>query len=317
MHQQSARRIECQWNQSIGISYHECKLNLLKTGGNEMKSRILATCGATLMIAVSASASATDFPISEDAKAAFLEKYAAGAPQKAFALAKDGKRFYYTLGKTSVSEAARNATVMCAMTHGVACQLWKANEIDILAEFQKAKADSAKIIAALPADIARKPYANEDADMGVEIPLLLRDGSVVHGATPAEPPKGAKIISTADLVSLYKRESGLVVVDSLMPDGIRKPTLPNAMWIVGIGWREDKIADRLMANIGRVMLDSVPSKDTPIVSYCGNWECWFSWNAAVRLVELGYSNVFWYRGGIESWTAAKLPLVTTPFQPVL
>ncbi len=72
-----------------------------------MINRLLAFCGATLMIAVSASVSATDFPasISEDAKAAFLEKYTEAAPQKAFALAKDGKNFSYIANRKSVSEA--------------------------------------------------------------------------------------------------------------------------------------------------------------------------------------------------------------------
>lgn len=283
-----------------------------------MKSRLLATCGATLMFSVSASASATYFPanLSDDAKAAFLDKYAEGAPQKAFALAKDGKTFSYIVNRKSVSEAARVAALTCLMKHGVPCRVWQANDADVFAEFGKSKEDSAKIIAALPADLGNKAYANEDADMGVEAPLLLRDGSIMHGATPTEPPKGAKTISTGDLVGLYKREPELVVIDSLMNDGIRKPTLPNAVWMLGIGWRDDKFTKMMMTNLEKLLTDVVPSKDTPVVSYCANWECWFSWNAAVRLVELGYSKVYWYRGGMESWAAAKLPLVSTPITPV-
>jgi len=30
-------------------------------------------------------------------------------------------------------------------------------------------------------------------------------------------------------------------------------------------------------------------------------------NLAVRLVALGYKNVFWYRGGREAWEVAGLP----------
>ena len=49
-------------------------------------------------------------------------------------------------------------------------------------------------------------------------------------------------------------------------------------------------------------------KTSPIVFYCLSWECWLSYNAAMRAVALGYKNVFWYRGGYYSWFAAGLPL---------
>ena len=32
-----------------------------------------------------------------------------------------------------------------------------------------------------------------------------------------------------------------------------------------------------------------------------------SYNAALRLYVLGYENLYWYRGGIAAWKAAKLP----------
>ncbi len=36
-------------------------------------------------------------------------------------------------------------------------------------------------------------------------------------------------------------------------------------------------------------------------------ECWVSYNAALRAINAGYTNVLWYRGGIEAWKAAGLP----------
>jgi rhodanese-related sulfurtransferase len=44
--------------------------------------------------------------------------------------------------------------------------------------------------------------------------------------------------------------------------------------------------------------------------------CWLSRNATVRTVALGYSQVYWYRGGRNAWIAAGLPLQPvrrTPF----
>jgi len=34
--------------------------------------------------------------------------------------------------------------------------------------------------------------------------------------------------------------------------------------------------------------------------------------AALRAVAAGYGKVYWYRGGIEAWTAAGLPTARTP-----
>jgi PQQ-dependent catabolism-associated CXXCW motif protein len=45
-------------------------------------------------------------------------------------------------------------------------------------------------------------------------------------------------------------------------------------------------------------------KDYPIVTYCLSTQCWMSYNAALRAINLGYTNVLWYRGGIEAWKAA-------------
>ena len=50
------------------------------------------------------------------------------------------------------------------------------------------------------------------------------------------------------------------------------------------------------------------NKEHPLVLYCQSRECWMSYNAALRAINLGYRNVLWYRGGIEAWQAAGQPL---------
>ncbi len=52
------------------------------------------------------------------------------------------------------------------------------------------------------------------------------------------------------------------------------------------------------------------NKQHPIVLYCLSPECWMSYNASLRAINLGYTNVLWYRGGIESWKKAGLPVQT-------
>jgi PQQ-dependent catabolism-associated CXXCW motif protein len=45
-------------------------------------------------------------------------------------------------------------------------------------------------------------------------------------------------------------------------------------------------------------------KDTPLVFYCQSVQCWMSYNASLRAIRMGYSQVLWYRGGIEAWKQA-------------
>jgi adenylate cyclase len=45
----------------------------------------------------------------------------------------------------------------------------------------------------------------------------------------------------------------------------------------------------------------------PVVTVGWNSERFDGRNLALRLVALGYTNVYWYRGGREAWEVAGLP----------
>ena len=48
--------------------------------------------------------------------------------------------------------------------------------------------------------------------------------------------------------------------------------------------------------------------DAPMVFFCQGAHCWESYNASLRAIDLGYTNVYWYRGGLSSWQEAGLPV---------
>ena len=63
-------------------------------------------------------------------------------------------------------------------------------------------------------------------------------------------------------------------------------------------------------DFGRILQQATRgNKQTPLVLYCLSNHCWMSYNAALRAIQLGYTNVLWYRGGIEAWQAAGLQTV--------
>lgn len=46
----------------------------------------------------------------------------------------------------------------------------------------------------------------------------------------------------------------------------------------------------------------------PVVVYCSDPQCWLSYNGALRALAAGHTNVYWYRGGVQAWQMAGLPL---------
>ena len=50
-----------------------------------------------------------------------------------------------------------------------------------------------------------------------------------------------------------------------------------------------------------------------LVFYCLK-DCWMSWNAAKRALDLGYPRIAWYPDGTDGWMAAGLPV--EPIKPV-
>lgn len=84
-------------------------------------------------------------------------------------------------------------------------------------------------------------------------------------------------------------------------------SLPGAVGLMGSGrWGRlsDSIQDRLRSKVWEM---TYGDKTKPIVAVGWNSENFNGYNLALRLVALGYANVYWYRGGREAWEVAGLP----------
>jgi rhodanese-related sulfurtransferase len=61
--------------------------------------------------------------------------------------------------------------------------------------------------------------------------------------------------------------------------------------------------------IGREVAAMNLEKDAEIITYCGGPQCPQSMLAAKKLIELGYTNVTAYEGGLEEWKNAGHEIV--------
>ena len=146
-----------------------------------------------------------------------------------------------------------------------------------------------------------RDHADEDADYGAPSNRELE--SKVAGLTPTGAP-GAKTIRTAELVRLLA-ESRPVVIDTVSNSWGR--SIPEAIGLkfAGLG---GSFTDTAQDNLRRKMLDLTSGDlNRPVVAVGWNSERFDGRNLALRLVALGYAQVYWYRGGREAWETADLP----------
>ena len=143
----------------------------------------------------------------------------------------------------------------------------------------------------------------ERQDMGVPPSSQLKSGGL-HGPTPNQLP-GGRLVTTPELVQLMQdTNSGVLVFDVL--GGPQR--LPNAIPVVPAS-QGGSYDDQVQRDFGNYLQQVTQGrKDRPMVFYCQSVQCWMSYNAALRATRLGYTNVLWYRGGIEAWQQAGGPL---------
>jgi PQQ-dependent catabolism-associated CXXCW motif protein len=148
-------------------------------------------------------------------------------------------------------------------------------------------------------------YFNEERDTGIA-PTRARHTGTMHAATPRSVP-GAKTITTRELVELYKRLRPVLIDVLDWTEGAF--ALPGTLWIQGMG--KAHLSGSEYAELRSLLAQVAPDKTAPLVVYCLSWECWLSYNATLTASDLGYTNLYWYRGGISAWNQARLPVVRT------
>lgn len=128
---------------------------------------------------------------------------------------------------------------------------------------------------------------------------------------------GATVLTTEDAHALWV-EGGAVFVDVLPRPG-RPADLPEGtLWrppardgIPGSVWLPNTGHGALSTEAEAYFVDGLEEATggdpgAPVVFYCKT-ECWMSWNAAKRAMDMGLSDVRWYPEGTDGWAAAGHP----------
>ena len=99
-----------------------------------------------------------------------------------------------------------------------------------------------------------------------------------------------------DVLPSPKQPPGMKEGDIWLPK--KRLNIPGSIWLadVGYGVLSDDLEMYFISNLELVSKD----KTHGLLFYC-QINCWMSWNAAKRALNFGYSNVFWFPGGVDEW----------------
>jgi len=182
-----------------------------------------------------------------------------------------------------------------------------------------AGASASEGVSRAPADAPRAPESDRTAagatsrfaqvgrieaeDFGVAPTGTLHSGPM-HAPTPTRIP-GGLVISTEALDALYAEQAGRFIVFDVLNG---EEGLPGAQAARPAG-QAGSFNDQTQREFGAYLQQVTQgNKDVPLVFYCQSVYCWMSYNAALRAINLGYTQVLWYRGGIEAWKQAGGPV---------
>jgi PQQ-dependent catabolism-associated CXXCW motif protein len=121
---------------------------------------------------------------------------------------------------------------------------------------------------------------------------------------------GGRVIGTAELENAMhtgKLKGGpFVLMDVWYRKDANEYRLPGATYFAnggqyGSGTFDDKIQAEMKAKLEELTKGNL---GMPIVFYCAGTSCWESYNASLRAIHLGYTQVYWYRGGASAWATA-------------
>jgi len=158
----------------------------------------------------------------------------------------------------------------------------------------------------------RATFAEEAADYGV----LPTNTLHLHDFDAPTPTRimGARTITTVELENMLASATPPVLIDVI--GGAQTVSLPSAIWLrdAGVGRHlDDDVQAWFDLHLSQL---TGPDKSRPVVFFCASRMCWLAHNATLRALDLGYANVYWYRGGRDAWQAAGLPMAPVAPSPL-
>ncbi len=264
-----------------------------------------------------------------------LEKWMQADANKALALGLGKPGMGSNWGVDDPGTAMARALYRCnhAPANKKLCRLVAVNEQETHQVYDAVAAQGKALLASLPVPLTDAVRAERN-EPGESSPQTLRtDKNRYDQMTPREL-TGIRRVDSAELAALLKRaipsansSANPSANTSANPPAVApanvppvvidvistlQAMLPSAIHFAAGGLAfADAAADAAYDQRFRDMLQAAsPDKSAPLVFYCVGTQSWHSVNAAMRALQAGYTNVMWYRGGLQAWQSAGLPVTS-------
>lgn len=114
--------------------------------------------------------------------------------------------------------------------------------------------------------------------------------------TSPETIDGTHKIEAEGLIQLVNQNQTQIIIDSRISSDRKLGFIPGSISLPD--------TDTNCESLARL----IPQKSDAVVFYCNGPQCRRSDNAVVIAIDCGYTNIYWFRGGIEAWRANNYPL---------
>lgn len=141
------------------------------------------------------------------------------------------------------------------------------------------------------------PRLKQSATYGL-ITFFCLTGSAANSSSYTSPEtiEGSHRIEAEELIQMVNRNENQVIIDSRISSDRKQGFIPGSVSLPDTDTNCESLAGL------------VPEKSDPVVFYCNGPKCRRSDHAVAIAADCGYTNIYWFRGGIEAWKTNNYPV---------
>jgi rhodanese-related sulfurtransferase len=244
-------------------------------------------------------------PLCQGPAQALMQNHLKSNPNKAFAIGWNKPGYGFRYGDDNPGMSMLRALYNCnhARNNPKLCRLAAVNDHELLPFYEEEHNQTQALLQNLkPVDPALGQQEREEP--GVRAPKELRHNDQLTGMTPGAL-EGIERWNTAEMVQALRQSQPPVLIDV----AVAGPMLPGALHFVrgGLAFKEPSVDAAYAERFRHMLAAAAPDLNQPLVFYCEGSASWLAVNAAMRARQLGYTQVKWYRGGLQAWSQTSLP----------
>lgn len=243
-----------------------------------------------------------------------ISEYREMPDRKAIAIPVSDSGYGYSNGRDTYVSAYLGALFACNHIKGRQarlCEVQSVDDFDFRGHLTLAESAHSNAVKSIIVPGA-KYFADEEFSSAFVNDAGIRSEKYID-ATPKST-NGIQTIGTQDLAKILTGSSSSLLL-SVVYDA---STIPGSQVLIagGLAFSEADKETRMQSQFEGLLRALGATPERPVIFYSQSRNDWYSLNAALRARKAGYNQVSWYRGGLEAWKAASLPLAPAIFRAV-